>query len=203
MLTHVHVHKHTCASYMYSTCLSVSVPAVSALLRKKKILSGYLAFKDSEHGIRHGIRLMYHSVCAYHSDTPFPPIPLNSNNHMHLQYLIQKKIRQFTISIMIFNTITNTSLHGTQDKIDSSPTMLSVRLHRACPMGSNSTNMRSAMSPNKVTAVSTSKGYSISPSTRPGVSMKVIRGNFFCLEVETSVVRKSTKPLVAKDHIKL
>lgn len=35
----------------------------------------------------------------------------------------------------------------------------------------------------------TSKGYFMSPSTRPGVSTNVTRLNFFCLDVEISVVR--------------
>ncbi|GFS02467.1 hypothetical protein ElyMa_001124100 [Elysia marginata] len=38
----------------------------------------------------------------------------------------------------------------------------------------------------------TSNGYFMSPSTRPGVSMKVTRLNFFCLEVDTSVTREDS-----------
>jgi len=40
----------------------------------------------------------------------------------------------------------------------------------------------------------TSNGYFMSPSTRPGVSMKVTRGNLRDFEVLISVLRKSVTP---------
>ena len=43
--------------------------------------------------------------------------------------------------------------------------------------------------PSQVMALLTLKGYTMSPSTRPGVSTKVSRLNFFCLELETSAER--------------
>lgn len=48
--------------------------------------------------------------------------------------------------------------------------------------------------PSHKMAWSTSKGYFMSPSTKPGVSTKVTRLNFFCLEVLISVFRYSTTP---------
>ena len=69
------------------------------------------------------------------------------------------------------------------------PTMLSVRLQRAWPRGSNSTKTRSDVSPSHVIVSSTSKGYFMSPSTKPGVSMNVTKLNLFCFDVEISVVR--------------
>lgn len=49
-------------------------------------------------------------------------------------------------------------------------------------------------SPSQVIASLTSNGYFISPSTKPGVSTNVTSENFFCFEVEISVVRKSQTP---------
>ena len=69
------------------------------------------------------------------------------------------------------------------------PTILSVLLHSACPKGSKKTKMRSALSPSQESVRSTSKGYFMSPSTKPGVSMNVTNANFFCLEVAISVLR--------------
>lgn len=44
-------------------------------------------------------------------------------------------------------------------------------------------------SPKDVMAPLTSKGYTMSPSTNPGVSTNVTRLNFFCFEVEISADR--------------
>ena len=44
-------------------------------------------------------------------------------------------------------------------------------------------------SPNQRIDSSTSNAYFMSPSTRPGVSTKVTRLNFFCFDVEISVVK--------------
>ena len=44
-------------------------------------------------------------------------------------------------------------------------------------------------SPNHRIESSTSNAYFISPSTSPGVSTKVTKLNFFCFDVEISVVK--------------
>lgn len=52
--------------------------------------------------------------------------------------------------------------------------------------------------PSHRTAWSTSKGYFISPSTRPGVSTKVTKLKRFCREVQISVPRYSETPEIKR-----
>ena len=64
---------------------------------------------------------------------------------------------------------------------DKDSTTSSVLLHNAWPIGSKKTRTKSTILAIHKIASLTSKGYFISPSTKPGVSQKWTKENCFCL----------------------